>query len=130
VRCLLDTHVLLWWLTDDRALSAGAGDLIADTANEVYVSAISIWEIAIKSQLGKITVDVDEVLAALAPAGLQPLSFGLDDAAEAGKLPPIHRDPFDRALVAQARCQGLRLLSADDRLAAYGEPVLRLASLG
>ncbi len=130
MRCLLDTHVFVWWLGDEPTLSVAAREVIADSANEIYVSAISIWEIAMKAPLGKVGADVAGVRAALGPAGLRPLAFGLEDAAETAKLPAIHRDPFDRALVAQARCQGLRLLSGDRILAKYGEPVLSLDSLG
>jgi PIN domain nuclease of toxin-antitoxin system len=127
---LLDTHVILWWLADDRVLSRRAHAFIADSENEFFVSAISVWEIAIKAQLGKIDADIDEIYPACVAAGLAPLAFDLDDAVEVAKLPPLHGDPFDRALVSQARCNGLRLLTSDNRLIGYGEPVMSLASLG
>lgn len=129
MRYLLDTHVVIWWLADEPSLPSRAAEVIADVANTIFVSAMSIWEITIKASLGKLEVDVDEVLAALSPAGLEPLSFGIYDAAEVRALPALHRDPFDRALVAQARRNGLQLLTDDDRLAAYGAPVVRLSEI-
>ena len=126
MRVLLDTHVWLWWLSDDRALSARGSAVIEDPANEIFVSAISLWEVALKVGLGKLEVDVAELRASIELSGLRALSFEFGDAAEVAKLQPAHHDPFDRALVAQARRHGLRLLSADERLAAYGQPVMRL----
>jgi PIN domain nuclease of toxin-antitoxin system len=127
---LLDTHVVLWWLADDRNLSPRAIAFIEDDENEFFVSSISVWEIVIKAQLGKIDADVEELRPACVAAGFGSLAFDLDDAVEVAKLPPLHRDPFDRALVAQARCNGLRLLTSDARVMDYGEPVMSLASLG
>jgi PIN domain nuclease of toxin-antitoxin system len=124
VRLLLDTHILLWWLTDDPALPARADALITDPANEVFVSPMSLWEIAIKSRLGKITADVDEVRNAALESGFDPLPFTLEHAAEVARLPNHHRDPFDRALVAQVRFEPLRLITHDEVVAAYGGSVL------
>jgi PIN domain nuclease of toxin-antitoxin system len=126
----LDTHVLVWWSIDEKSRLNAAWDLIADPSNEIFVSAISLWEIAIKTQLGRMGGDVARLRSTIAPAGFADLPFLADDAAEIAKLPPIHRDPFDRALIAQARCQGLRLLTADEKLSAYGESVLPIDSLG
>jgi PIN domain nuclease of toxin-antitoxin system len=123
---LLDTHVLLCWLADSPALAHGAREVFASTDNTIFVSSINIWEIAIKSALGKLDADVDEIRASLEPSGLQTLPFNVDDAAAIVALPAIHRDPFDRALVAQARCNRLRLLTTDERLAAYGEDIVRV----
>jgi PIN domain nuclease of toxin-antitoxin system len=124
VRLLLDTHILLWWLNDDPLLPSRASQLIGDRGNHVYVSPLSLWEIAIKSQLGRLKADVDEVRTAALQSGFRPLPFTLDHAAAVGRLPHHHRDPFDRALVAQARLEPLHLLTHDESLSAYGEHVL------
>ena len=124
MRLLLDTHILLWWLTDDPVLPARADALITDAANEVFVSPMSLWEIAIKSRLGKITADVDEVRNAALESGIDALPFTLEHAAEVARLPDHHRDPFDRALVAQARFEPLHLITHDAVVAAYGDSVL------
>jgi PIN domain nuclease of toxin-antitoxin system len=124
VRLLLDTHILLWWLNDDPALPDHAAALIADAANEVFVSPMSLWEIAIKARLGRLEADVDEVLAAGLESGFRPLPFTLEHAAEVAKLPGHHRDPFDRALVAQARREPMHLLTHDASIAGYGGNVL------
>ncbi len=124
MRLLLDTHILLWWLSDDPLLPPRARSLIVDPANAVFISPMTLWEIAIKARLGKMTADVDEVRAEAANEGFIPLSFTADHASEAARLPDYHRDPFDRALVAQARWEPLRLLTHDGILAAYGDSVL------
>lgn len=121
---LLDTHILLWWLKDDALLPPRASALIADRRNQVFVSPMSVWEIAIKSQLGKLKADVDEVRTAALDSGFQPLPFGLDHAAAVARLAHHHHDPFDRALVAQALAEPLTLLTHDESLAIYGKHVL------
>jgi len=124
VRLLLDTHILLWWLDDDPRLSIQADALIADQTNEVFVSPLSLWEIAIKSRLGKLRADIDEVQRMTLESGFVPLPFTLEHAAEVARLPDHHHDPFDRALVAQARTEPMRLITHDKMVAAYGESVL------
>lgn len=124
MRLLLDTHILLWWLKDDPLLPHRARVLIADRRNQVYVSPMSVWEIAIKSQLSKLKADVDEVRTAALHSGFQPLLFSLEHAAAVARLPQHHRDPFDRALLAQALLEPLNLLTHDESLAVYGEHVL------
>ncbi len=124
MRLLLDTHILLWWLKDDPLLPRRAEVLIADRRHQVFVSPISIWEIAIKSQLSKLESDVDEVRTAAVNSGFQPLPFTLEHAAAVTRLPPHHRDPFDRALLAQALLERLNLLTHDEHLTVYGEHVL------
>ena len=124
MRLLLDTHILLWWLTDDAVLPARADALITDPANEVFVSPLSLWEIAIKSRLGKIAADVEEIRDAALKSGFAPLPFTLDHAAEVARLPDHHRDPFDRALIAQARFEPLHFVTHDEVIAAYGGGVL------
>lgn len=124
MRLLLDTHLLLWWLKDDSLLPDRAGLLIADRRHRVYVSSMSVWEIAIKSHLRKLRADVDEVRTASMQSGFQPLPFTLEHAAAVARLPQHHRDPFDRALLAQALLEPLYLLTHDASLAVYGEHVL------
>lgn len=124
MRLLLDTHILLWWLKDDALLPRRAAALLADRRNQVYVSPMTVWEIAIKSPLGKLEADADEVRVAALASGFQPLSFTLEHAAAAARLPPHHRDPFDRGLLAQALVEPLFLLTHDDALSVYGERVL------
>jgi len=124
MRLLLDTHILLWWLTNDQALPERADALIVDPANEVSISAISLWEIGIKARLGKLPADVDEVRTAALASGFTPLPFTLDHAAEVARQPDHHRDPFDRALVAQARFEPMRLITHDQVVAMYGDSIL------
>lgn len=124
MRLLVDTLVLLWWLRDDALLPDHAAKLIADRRNQVCISPLSLWEIAIKSKLNKLQADVDEVRDAAARSGFQPLSFTLEHAAAVARLPLHHRDPYDRALLAQALVEPLILLTHDENLAVYGEHVL------
>ena len=121
MRVLIDTHLLLWALADPARLPAAARRLI-DRA-DVYVSAASIWEISIKAALGKLSADPGEVAANLEPAGFVPLPVTVEHAARVARLPPVHRDPFDRLLVAQALTEPMRLLTTDVVLAGYGELV-------
>jgi PIN domain nuclease of toxin-antitoxin system len=121
VRLLLDTHLLLWALGAPSKLPTRARSLVAK--GDVYVSAASIWEISIKSALGKLTADPREVLAALGPAGFIELPINGEHAARVLDLPPIHRDPFDRLLVAQALAEPMRLVTNDAVLAGYGDIV-------
>jgi PIN domain nuclease of toxin-antitoxin system len=114
----------LWWLADDPMLPARAAALVADRSNQVFVSPMSLWEIAIKSQLGKLEADVDGVRTAALQSGFQSLPFTLDHAVAVGRLPQHHRDPFDRALIAQARVEPIHLLTHDETLTAYGACVL------
>ncbi|WP_088286245.1 type II toxin-antitoxin system VapC family toxin [Kineosporia sp. A_224] len=117
MRLLLDTHVVLWWLTDDETLADETKDLI-DTETEVFISAASVWEIAIKQASGKLTVPTD-LLQVIDRSGLVELPVRSRHAVEAGGLPAVHRDPFDRMLVAQARCEGLTLLTRDPLVLRY-----------
>ncbi|MEB0032901.1 type II toxin-antitoxin system VapC family toxin [Undibacterium sp. RTI2.1] len=120
MRILLDTHVYLWWLQDSTQLSKSARHKIM-TATEVYVSSASIWEVAIKVGIGKLDVDVDVLVAEIVKNGFQELSVTPVHAAKVRHLPVIHRDPFDRILIAQALCEPLQLLTADGILSGYSE---------
>jgi len=125
VRLLVDTHLLLWAVASSRRLPRGARALIEDPANEVYYSAASIWEIAIKSALRRkdFRVDVPALLAALARMGFVELPVTGAHAARVVQLANIHRDPFDRLLVAQSVVEPLTLLTNDALLARYGDGV-------
>ncbi|WIM06549.1 MAG: type II toxin-antitoxin system VapC family toxin [Candidatus Nitricoxidivorans perseverans] len=122
MRLLLDTQIVLWALTGSARLGAAAHDLIADPANEIYVSAASIWEIAIKHALGRGDMPVSGTRAAelCAEAGFRELPVAWRHTALVDTLPPIHADPFDRILVAQASAEPMRLLSRDATVVSYG----------
>ena len=128
MRILLDTHVLLWALSAPKRLGKEARSAIEDPVNEVMFSAASIWEIAIKSALKKVGFGVtpDEILDAAIQSGLAELPVRSEAAAHVAKLPPHHRDPFDRLLIAQAVTGPLILYTADTRLVAYSELVHRI----
>jgi len=125
MRLLLDTHIFLWLAADSPRLNAKARRLL-NGASEVYVSSATIWESAIKARIGKLTVDPEDLLLEIEKCGFKELPvFGRHGAAVA-RLPLLHRDPFDRILVAQAISEQLRLLTIDPELAAYSELVIRL----
>jgi PIN domain nuclease of toxin-antitoxin system len=126
VRLLLDTHVALWVLTGDSRLGESAFAMIAAPENEIFVSAVTIWEIAIKYQLRPDQVPMPPQLAIeLSEAsGYRLLAVQPHHAAAVGELPPIHRDPFDRLLVAQALTEPLRLMTRDRTVAAYSDTIL------
>lgn len=118
MRVLLDTHLLLWSLAQPQKLPVRARQMIEKS--DVWVSAASIWEISIKSSLGKLAADPAQVLSAIEPAGFGLLSVSGEHAARLAGLPPIHKDPFDRMLVAQALSEPMILLTNDEILRAYG----------
>lgn len=117
---LLDTHLFIWWLKDDHQLSKQAR-LAITNADTVYVSSVSIWEAAIKIQLGKLNANIQELAGAIESEGFIELPLKATQAAIATELPAIHRDPFDRMLVAQAISEPLRLLTSDEILKHYSE---------
>ncbi len=118
MRVLLDTHLLLWALGSPSKLSAASRKQIESA--EVFVSAASIWEISIKRSLGKLQADPREVVAAIAPAGFALLPITGDHAAKIVELPALHKDPFDRVLIAQALIEPMILLTNDEGLRGYG----------
>jgi PIN domain nuclease of toxin-antitoxin system len=121
VRLLLDSHVFVWWLGDSGRLSAAAREAMQAPTSEVFVSAASIWELAIKLSIGKIRWRSDLHLdASIAACGFSELSVTARHVAKIRDLPRHHADPFDRLLVAQALCEDLCLLTADDSFAPYG----------
>jgi PIN domain nuclease of toxin-antitoxin system len=121
IRLLLDTQILLWALAGHRRLPREARRLIDD--HESIVSAASIWEIALKVSIGRLEADPAAVRQALDPSGFEELAVTGEHAARVVQLPPHHRDPFDRLLVAQSLVEQLVLLTTDSQLAAYGSLV-------
>ena len=122
MKLLLDTHIFLWAVAGDRRLKASARARLA-AAESVYVSAASIWEIAIKARLGKIEGDAEKLAAAIEASGFLELPITAQHAAQVATLPLHHTDPFDRLLLAQAFSEPLHLLTADRALGAYGGAV-------
>ena len=120
MRLLLDTHVLLWWLADDRKLAKPAREIIANPDNDVHVSSASVWEAAIKAALGRLEIELDDLEDAIVRNGFRPLPVGFRHAITAGRLPSVHLDPFDRMLVAQASVEELRVVSHDRVFERYG----------
>lgn len=123
MRYLLDTHTFLWWILDDPRLSPRADAIVRDPNNEIWFSAASAWEIAIKAGLGRITFDDDPVELVpkqIAANGFRNLPIESEHALRASRLVPLHRDPFDRMLVAQAMTEKMILLTADEMIARYG----------
>jgi PIN domain nuclease of toxin-antitoxin system len=123
VQLLLDTNVFLWWQWADRRLSATLRDSIEDTENDVTVSAITIWEICIKRNIGKLEFTGSPTIACH-EAGFRVLDVTAAHAEAAGDLPRHHGDPFDRMLIAQAISEGLIVATEDRQFSRYGVPVL------
>lgn len=123
MRLLLDTHTVIWWLVDAPELSDQTKALI-DEEPEVYVSAATVWELAIKQAIGKLKEPAD-LPERVRDGEFRELAITSEHAILAGRLPLIHRDPFDRMLVAQARCEGLTLVTSDGAIQKYDVPVLR-----
>ena len=119
---LLDTHVILWWQRDDRRLGRAARRAIAD-AEVVWVSAVSGWEVAIKTGLGRLRLD-EPFAALLAADDFTELPLTIAHSSRLAQLPPHHADPFDRMLVAQALTEGAAIVSHDRVLEPYGAPMV------
>lgn len=119
MKLLLDTHALLWWLADDPRIGARARALIADPANEVLVSVVSLWEIVVKLRLGKLQADFAEIALAVQEDGFGPLGIGLSHLLTLQGLPAHHRDPFDHLLMAQAITEGATFVSDDRNVPRY-----------
>ena len=121
---LLDTHVLLWWLDDPSLIAGDARELIADPRRPVFVSAAAAWEITIKRQLGKLDAP-DDLEDALERERFQHLPIAIRHAVAVAELPPIHGDPFDRIQIAQARLEGLTIVTRDGWIPRYNVRCLR-----
>lgn len=123
MRLLLDTHIALWAIVDSPRLPKGTRDLMVE-ATEVYVSAASVWEVAIKRSLGKLDVEAERFAAAVLDSGFLSLPITDRHAAGVQRMPLHHADPFDRLLIAQAIAEPLRLLTADAQLLPYTDLVV------
>ena len=118
-RFLLDTHALVWWASDHTRLATRAHAAIANPRNRVFVSAISAWEIAVKTAKGRMEAP-DNMAAVVEEKGLEHLPLTFHHAEHAARLPMHHRDPFDRFLIAQAQIEGLTIVTRDARIPLYG----------
>ncbi len=123
MRLLLDSHVVLWSLQSPERLPADVVAMITDPVNSVDVSVASLWELAIKQSIGKLTVDGD-LREHLSLQSFSELPVLGEHAIAVRELPIHHRDPFDRLLIAQARCEGLTIVTSDRVFAAYDVPIL------
>ena len=123
IRLLLDSHVFLWLDHDPTLVPIYQRDAIADRGNDVFISAATAWELGIKQSKGKLNLS-KSVVELRAQFGFKELAITFAHATYAAGLPPVHKDPFDRMLVAQAIVEGLVLVTADRRLAEYGVAIL------
>ncbi len=126
MKILLDTHIFLWYLSGDERLPPAILPIIRDPANEAYLSVISVWEIIIKCQLGRLYLP--EPPAIYLPEqrqkhGIESLGLDEDSVANLAKLPPLHKDPFDRMLLCQALRYGLAIVSTDNLVRAYSSHI-------
>lgn len=128
MRLLLDTQIVIWAATDDPRLNAAGRALIGDASNQIVVSVVSLWEVAIKFALGKADFrhSAVDLRSGMRRAGWEELDLTGEHALAVSDLPHIHSDPFDRVLLAQAQWEGMPLLSADRMLWKYGHPVQRV----
>jgi PIN domain nuclease of toxin-antitoxin system len=123
LRALLDTHALLWWLSDDPALTRSARKTIAETKNTLIVSAASAWEIAIKVRLGTLPTATDlaaDFSGLMEREGFQSLAISAEHGIRAGLLSGPHKDPFDRMLIAQAQAEHIPIISNEESFESYG----------
>lgn len=119
MRLLLDTHALVWWVSDVSRLTRSAYAAIADPHNDIFVSAITAWEITVKRAKGHLTAP-DNLSSVIEEKGFEHLPLTFFHAEQAGLLPMYHRDPFDRLLIAQAQAEGLILVTRDRHIRRYG----------
>ncbi len=128
MKLLLDTHILLWAAAEPEQLSSKAKALIEDPENQLYFSAASLWEISIKNKLGRadFKVDLPVLRRNLLDNGFEEIAISSAHALAVDTLPPIHKDPFDRIIVAQANVEGVRLMTADSALAEYTVAMVRV----
>ena len=127
MKVLLDTHAFLWWITDDPRISSRARDVVQDAENELYLSAASGWEIAIKTQLGRLRLpgESDVYLARqMSVNAIQPLAITMRHSLFVYGLPDIHKDPFDRMIIAQSILEEMPLLTKDGNIPKYGIQVI------
>lgn len=119
MKLLLDSHIYLWWLADDPRLLPSARSSISDPDTVVFISAATVWELAIKSNLGRLDVGGADLIGEIAENGFVELPVTAHHAERAASLPPHHGDPFDRMLVAQSQLEQLILVTCDAAIAEY-----------
>ncbi len=124
MKYLLDTHIILWWLTEPEKISSKARKIIGDKDNEIYVSSVSFWEMAIKKSLGKLPL-INNILELLVAEGFKTLSLMPEESLSVADLPLIHNDPFDRMLVIQAKLNDLVIITADKKIMDYPVTTLK-----
>ena len=124
MKLLLDSHAFLWWLAADPQLGPAARTAVAERATVVYVSAATVWEVEIKAALGKLDLDGADLAAEIEQNGFSELPITAHHSVTAARLPRHHGDPFDRMLVAQARTEGLTIVTRDPALRDYGVAIL------
>ena len=124
MRLLLDTHVFLWWLSDDPTLSPGARAAMTDPTSLVHISAATVWEIAIKAHLGRLDTGSADMAHEILANGFIELPMSARHAHTAGWLPRHHDDPFDRMLIAQAQVEALTIVTRDTAFRSYGVALL------
>ena len=124
MKLLLDTHILLWWLSDNDQLSLKARELISNPENDIFVSHVSLWEIQIMVMTGKLQVDLSRLIAQLPQNNFIQLTSHADHILQLAKLPPYHQDPFDRMLIAQALSEPLKLVTHDKYVSMYSESII------
>jgi PIN domain nuclease of toxin-antitoxin system len=130
LKFLLDTHALLWWLADDKRLGSHARRLIEDPANNVIVSMVSLWEIAVKVRIGKLSADVGEIADAIERGGFILIGVERSHLKILAGLPTHHRDPFDHLLIAQAIDQNSTFISDDGHAKYYPVPSISCFNQG
>jgi PIN domain nuclease of toxin-antitoxin system len=123
LRLLLDSHILLWWADGGEKLGARGRKLVESDENDLIVSAATWWEVSIKKAHGRLNVDLEALEPALAVRRVARIDISFAHAQAAANLPPIHGDPFDRMLIAQAQVEGVQLLTRDKQLKPYGATV-------
>lgn len=124
MKLLIDTHIMLWWLSDDTKLPENARQLISTPDHAIFVSHASLWEIQIKAMAGKLTANLQDIIQQLPENNFQQLPIHANHLLALGMLPPHHQDPFDRMLIAQAIHEPMHLLTHDKQLSNYSELVI------
>lgn len=123
MRYLLDTHIILWWLTEPTKLSSKIKLLIENKQNKLFVSSVSFWEMAIKQSLGRLTIPKN-IIEVLIKEGLETLALTPEEALAVSDLPYIHNDPFDRMLIVQAKLNNLILITNDSKIMEYPAEII------
>ena len=124
MKLLLDSHAFLWWLSEDPKLRVGARQAVADPSSIVHVSAATVWELSIKASLGKLDLDGADLVEEIGENDFVELPMTARHSFAAATLPRHHDDPFDRMLIAQARIEGLTIVTRDPAFGAYGVSTL------